>query len=139
MNSQNTPIHSQNHIQTWNRSVHCRLALQTEPQGNQRCRNTWHTIEIDVIQTTTNIPDCMTVQQLQQATSQDHHLQQLKDYIIRGWPENKDQIPQDIQTYWTFHDYLAVIDGVILRDRYVVIHVLFKKKKKNNSTETKLE
>ena len=29
------------------------------------------------------------IQQLQQATSQDDHLQQFKDYIIRGWPENK--------------------------------------------------
>ena len=45
-------------------------------------------LNIDAIQTT-NIPDCMTIKQLQQATSQDYHLQQLKEYIIRGWPENK--------------------------------------------------
>ena len=51
---------------------------------------------IDAIQTMTNIPDCMTIQHLQQATSQDDHLQQLKGYIIRGWPENKDHIPQDM-------------------------------------------
>ena len=37
----------------------------------------------------------MTIQQLQQATSQDDWLHQLKDYIIRGWPENKDQILQE--------------------------------------------
>ena len=47
-------------------------------------------LNIDAIQTTTNIPDCMMKQQLQQATSQDDHLQQLKDYTIRGWPEEKD-------------------------------------------------
>ena len=44
----------------------------------------------------------MMIQQLQQATSQDNHLQKLKDYIIRGLTENKDQIPQDMQTYWIF-------------------------------------
>ena len=32
-------------IHTWTRSVHCRLALQTEPHRKQRCRDTWHAIE----------------------------------------------------------------------------------------------
>ena len=59
-------------------------------------------LHVDAIQTTTNIPDGMMIQQLQQTTSQDNHLQQFKDDIIRGWLENKDQISQDIQTYWTF-------------------------------------
>ena len=57
---------------------------------------------LDTIQTTTNIQECITIQQLQQATLQDDHIQQLKDYIIRGWPENKNQILKDIHTYWTF-------------------------------------
>ena len=47
-------------------------------------------LNIDAIETVTNITDCMTIQQLQQATSQDDHLQHLKDYIIRAWPEKKD-------------------------------------------------
>ena len=59
-------------------------------------------VNVDTIQTTTNILDCMMMHQLQQAISQNDHLQQLKDYIIRGWPENKDQIPQDMQAYWLF-------------------------------------
>ena len=53
-------------------------------------------LNIDTIQTMTNIPDCMTIWQLQQATSQDDHLHKLKDYIIRGWPESKDLMPQDM-------------------------------------------
>ena len=83
-------------------------------------------LNIDAIETMTDIPDCMTMQQLQQATSKDDHLQQLKDYIIRGWPENKDQMPQDIQTYWAFQDDMAVIDGVLLKGRCVVILESFK-------------
>ena len=59
-------------------------------------------LNVDTIQITTNIQDCMMIQQLQQATSKDNHLQQVKDYIIRGWPENRDQISHDIQTHWTF-------------------------------------
>ena len=53
---------------------------------------------IDTIQTSRNITDCMMIQQLHQATTQDEHLQQLKEHFIRGWLENKDQIPQGMWT-----------------------------------------
>ena len=40
-------------------------------------------LNIDAIQTATNIPDCMTIQELQQATSQNGHLQELKEHHHR--------------------------------------------------------
>ena len=43
MNStQITPALSQNIIQTWTRSIHSRLAVQTKPQGKHRSMNTCH-------------------------------------------------------------------------------------------------
>ena len=87
---QNTPIQSKNHIQISTRSIHTRLALKTKPQGNKDEKIPGMQLNADAIQTTTNITDCMKTQKLQQATSQDDNLQQLKDYIIKGWPENKD-------------------------------------------------
>ena len=48
--------------------------------------------------------------ELQQATSQDQHLQHLKD-----------KIPQNIRTYWTFRDDKAVNDGVIIKGRCIVV------------------
>ena len=65
---------------------------------------------ISAIQTTTNIPECMTIHELQQVTCQDQHMQCLKEYIIQSWPEHKDQV-QDIRPYCTFKDNMAVIDG----------------------------
>ena len=59
MNStQNTPIQAQDHTQAWTRFIHSRLALQTKPQDTEI-----HTMQlnIDAIQTTTNIPDCMKI------------------------------------------------------------------------------
>ena len=47
---------------------------------------------VDVIQISRNVPECMSIQQIQQATAQDEHLQWLKGYIITGWPEIKDQV-----------------------------------------------
>ena len=38
-------------------------------------------IRLDAIQMSTIVPECMSVQQIQQATAQDMHLQWLKGYI----------------------------------------------------------
>ena len=104
---------SKNHIETWTRSIHNRLASKTKPQEKQRQKIPGMQLNVYVIQTTTNILDCMIIQA--------NHLQQLRDYIIRGLPENKDLITQDLQTYWTLRDDMAVIDGVILKTRHVII------------------
>ena len=69
-------------------------------------------ISINAIQSTTNILECMKIHYLQEATSQDHHLQHIIEYIILGWPDSKTQLPQDIRTYWTFRNDMEVIDGV---------------------------
>ena len=63
-------------------------------------------LTINAIQTTTNIPDCMAIEELQQATSQDEHLHHHQEYTIRCFPEH---LPQDMRTYWTFQDDMTVI------------------------------
>ena len=83
-------------------------------------------IKADGIQTMTNIPDCMTIPQIQQATAQDDHLKLLKGYIIIGWPENKDQVPQEMRMYWTIQDHMVVIEGIMMKGRYVVIPKILK-------------
>ena len=50
-------------------------------------------ISINVIQLMTNVPGCMTFSELKEATSEDQHLQHLMEYIIKGWPDNKGQLP----------------------------------------------
>ena len=55
-------------------------------------------VNINTMQTTMNIPECMTIHKMQQAMLQNNHLQQLKEQIIRGWPENKDNIAKKSQT-----------------------------------------
>ena len=78
-------------------------------------------LNIDAIQTNNDIPGWMTIHKLQQATPQDEHPQHLKEHIIQGWPENRDQISQDMRTYWMFLDDMAVIDGLILKGRHTII------------------
>ena len=41
-------------------------------------------VRVDVIQVSSNVPECMSVQQIQQAPAHNEHLQWLKGYIITG-------------------------------------------------------
>ena len=47
------------------------------------------TINIGVIHITTDTPNCMTMEKLQQAMTEGDLLQQLGEHIIRGWPKAK--------------------------------------------------
>ena len=63
----------------------------------------------------------MNMHELQEAMSQDQHLQCLMEYVIQGWPESKTQLPHDIRTYWTFRDDLAFITGIVTKGRCIVM------------------
>ena len=78
-------------------------------------------LNIYTIQTTINIAGCLKIQQLQQATSQDNHLLQLKDYIIQGWPENKDQITKTWEHTRHFEMIWQWLMGAILKGRCAII------------------
>ena len=52
--------------------------------------------------------------------AQDEHLQPLKN-IITDWLSTKDQLHIDIRPYWSYRDNLAVIDGVVMKGRHVII------------------
>ena len=78
-------------------------------------------IRIDAIQKVTNIPECMSISQIQQATTQDNHFQCLKSFIIAGWPSTKDELHGDLKLYWSYRGELAVIDEVVMKGRCILI------------------
>ena len=59
--------------------------------------------------------------ELQQGLSQDGHLQKLKNIIIAGWPDSKDETIAELKPYWSYRDKLGVIDGIILKGRCITI------------------
>ena len=83
-------------------------------------------IRIDAIQSTTDIPKCILIPQIQQASAQDEHLQCLKNYIIAGWPSTKEDLHSDLRPYWSYRDDLAVIDGVVMKGRCIIIPAVLK-------------
>ena len=78
-------------------------------------------LRVDAIQSTTDIPECISILQIQQATAQDEHLQCLKNTIITGWPSTKDQLNIDIRPYWSYRDNQAVLDGIVIKGRGIIV------------------
>ena len=76
---------------------------------------------VDAIQSATDMPECISVAEIEQASAQDDHLQQLTNLIIAGWPDTKDELHADLRPYWSYRDELVVIDGIILKGRHIVI------------------
>ena len=74
-------------------------------------------IRIDAIQSATDIPECVSILQIQQASAQDDHLQHLKSLIIAGWLSTKDKLHSNLRPYWSYRDNLAVIDEVVVKGR----------------------
>ena len=78
-------------------------------------------IRRDAIQSATDILECMSVSQIQQASAQDDHLQCLKSFIITAWSNTKDELQADLKPYWSYREEMAIIDGVMLKGRCIVI------------------
>ena len=87
--TQNSPIKIKNNLQTWMRSVRSRLPIKPKLQRKQRWWNTSTKININAIEMATDIPNCMTTQEILQAKIKDNHLQQLREYILRDWPDSR--------------------------------------------------
>ena len=78
-------------------------------------------VQVDATQSTTDMLECVSMVEIQQASVQDDHLQKLKSFIISGWPDMKDELHADLKPYWSYRGELAVIDGIILKGRHIVI------------------
>lgn len=64
-----------------------------------------------------------TIETIRQAAIRDEVYHLLKRQIIRGWPESKDDVPNDIREYYNFCDELSVDNDFIYKgERLLVPH-----------------
>ena len=64
------------------------------------------------------------------ATLKDDTLKVLGDMILRGWPNEKQHVPEVILPYISFRDELVVHKGIILRGEQIVIPVCLRESMK---------
>ena len=64
-------------------------------------------------------------EQIRQNTDADEVLQQLKDVIRQGWPEEKQYLPAVLTPYFSYRDELRVYNGLIFkRERLVILKTM---------------
>ena len=61
------------------------------------------------------------LQQIHQATQDDDTMALLKYTITFGWPNTVQELPKELQAYWTFREEMTVEDGLILKATRIVI------------------
>ena len=45
----------------------------------------------------------------------------LKEIILKGWPEIKQDIDPSIMTFWNYRDELSYLDGLLLKGERIII------------------
>ena len=58
---------------------------------------------------------------LAKETDKDQTLIALKNMILKGRPEKRDECPQILKSYWSYRDELSVLDGSILKGTRIII------------------
>lgn len=61
------------------------------------------------------------LEELRTETTQDETLQMLKKTILKGWTEQRDELPEQLTPYYSYRDELAVQDGLIFKGSRVVV------------------
>ena len=74
------------------------------------------------------------LQEIQQATEDDENLQALKAIILRGWPDDRSQLPEQATPYFSMRDELSLHDGVIFCGQRIVVPVSLRKGLKTKTT-----
>ena len=75
-------------------------------------------LKIQDVYLNTSDDKCMS---LASETNKDQILVTLKNIIIKGWPETRDNCPQNLRNFWTYRDELSILDGLVLKGVRIVI------------------
>lgn len=68
-----------------------------------------------------------TFEKIKQETTADKQLTILKQQILRGWPNEKKNVSDEIKCYWNFRSDLTIEDGVVLKGNQILIPVNLRK------------
>ena len=58
---------------------------------------------------------------LTQETDKDEILVALKNQIIKGWPQMRDNCPLQLRDFWSYRDELSILDGLVLKGTRIII------------------
>ena len=68
------------------------------------------------------------IQELQDHAKRDDTYQQLKEVILQGFPDHKNQLPERLRQYWQVRRELSIEDDIILHGCRLLIPIAMRKK-----------
>ena len=63
----------------------------------------------------------LTLQDIKEETIKDCQLTKLKTYIVDGFLKHKHECTEDIHSFFDYRESLTIIDGMIMKDKRIVI------------------
>ena len=78
------------------------------------------------------------LEEVKKATDEDPIMIELREYILKGWPNNGNKVPSELKCYHAMQNVMSCVDGIILKGEAVVIPSAFRKdiKKRLHSAHT---
>ena len=68
------------------------------------------------------------LKEIKEDTAKDPGLKKVTKCIIEGWPNSKDNIPNDAKSHWSFREELSIINGIVFKGERLVIPEVMRKK-----------
>ena len=60
-------------------------------------------------------------EEFKEASASDIELQQLKKFIISGWPDTKQEVPNEVKPYWNFRDEINEIQEILFKGEKIIV------------------
>ena len=64
---------------------------------------------------------------IQQETKNDPELRKVENYILFGWPSNRNKCHKLALPFFNFRDELTISDGIILKGEVIIIPSIMRK------------
>ena len=61
------------------------------------------------------------LEEIREETVKNPRLKKLTKCIIEGWPNSKDNIPNDEKSYWSFREELSIIYGIVFKGKRLLV------------------
>lgn len=58
---------------------------------------------------------------MRKATERDENLQQLRQIVLDGWPDNQNQLTATVKPYWNFRDQITEYEGMLLKSNKIIV------------------
>ena len=100
----------------------CRLAIQTQPWNRNGETLVMYITDISIV-SCTDIPGCITADEIRTATVDNESLCILLDLILHGWPSSEAEVQKELQCYWSFWGENVIIDGIAKKGIIIIITV----------------